>query len=161
MLTSADHPRQTGGKRPPFLLWPRDPKRFGHEEKWGLGTRQDQFQTLCNNSQLHGGKTFCASLIANSKRAFLFSVCWLCCLSLREFWLRLNEMHKVWMFASRKTCLPLCGFCFSSIENYFGVRTTHVKGKTDPSVSLRWNKKFWTFPKASIFLIVHLIYLIC
>ena len=30
------------------------------------------------------------------------------CLSLREFWLRLNEMHKVWTFASRKAFLPLC-----------------------------------------------------
>ena len=78
MLTNAGHPRETGGKRLTFLLGPRDPKRFGRAEKWDLGTRQDQFQTLRNNSQLQGGKTFCASLIAGSRRAFLFFVCWLC-----------------------------------------------------------------------------------
>ena len=31
---------------------------------------------------------------------------------------------------------------FTSLENYFGFRTTNVKGKTDHSVSLRWNKRF-------------------
>ena len=80
-----------------------------------------------------------------------FSVCWLCCSSLRKFWLRLNEMHKVWTFAPRKAFLLLCGFCFLSLENYFGLGTTNVKGKTDHSVSLRWNKEFWTFPKRRVF----------
>ena len=103
-------------------------------------------------SSLQGGKTFfasfCASFIAGSRRAFLCvdSVRQFVCLSLREFWLRLNEMHKVWTFAPRKAFLLLCGFCFSSLENYFGLGTTNVKGKTDHSVSLRWNKEFWTFP---------------
>ena len=72
--------------------------------------------------------------------------CWCVCLSLREFWLRLNEMHKVWTFASRKVFLPLCGFSSSSLANYFGLRTTDVKAKTEHSVSLRWNKTFWPFP---------------
>ena len=40
---------------------------------------------------------------------------------------------------------------FSSLENYFGFRTTNVKGKTDHSVSLRWNKRFWTFLKRRVF----------
>ena len=73
-----------------------------------------------------------------------FSVCWhlFVCLSLREFWLRLNEMHKVWTFASRKGFWLLCGFCFSSLENYFGLGTTNVRKN-----------------EASIFLIVHSIYL--
>ena len=31
---------------------------------------------------------------------------------------------------------------FSSLENYFGFRTTNVRVKTDHSVSLRWNKTF-------------------
>ena len=112
------------------------------------------------------GKTFCtsfcASLIAGSSQAFLCVDCvrLFVCLSLREFWLRLNEMHKVWTFAPRKAFLLLCGFCFSSLENYFGLGTTNVKGKTDHSVSLRWNKEFWTFPKRRVFfLIVHSIYL--
>ena len=73
------------------------------------------------------------------------------CLSLREFWLRLNEMHKMWAFASRKALSLLCGFYFSSLENYFGLGTTNVKGKTDHPVSLRWNKEFWTFPKRRVF----------
>ena len=31
---------------------------------------------------------------------------------------------------------------FSSLENYFGFRTTNVRVKADHSVSLRWNKTF-------------------
>ena len=31
---------------------------------------------------------------------------------------------------------------FSSLENYFGFRTTNVRVKTDHSVSLWWNKTF-------------------
>ena len=106
---------------------------------------------------IQGGKTFCASfcasLIAGSRRAFPCVDCvrQIVFLSMREFWLRLNEMHKVWTFASRKAFLLLCGFCFSSLENYFGLGTTNVKGKTDHSVSLRWNKEFWTFPKRRVF----------
>ena len=85
---------------------------------------------------VQGGKTFCASfcasLIAGSRRAFLCVDCvrQFVCLSLREFWLRLNEMHKVWTFASRKAFWLLFGFCFSSLENYFGLGTNNVKGKT-------------------------------
>ena len=110
--------------------------------------------SLC---RLQGRKTFCASfcasLIAGSRRAFLRVDCvrQFVCLSLREFWLRLNEMHKVWTFASRKAFLLLCGFCFSSLENYFGLATTTVKGKTDHPFTLRWNKEFWTFPKRRAF----------
>ena len=49
-----------------------------------------------------------------------------------------------------------CLLFVSSLENYFGFRTTNVKGKTDHSVSLRWNKRFWTFLKRRVFfLIVH------
>ena len=41
---------------------------------------------------------------------------------------------------------------FSSLENYFGFRTTNVRVKTDHSVSLRWNKTFCgTFPKRRVF----------
>ena len=42
-------------------------------------------------------------------------------------------------------------FFFPSLENYFGFRTTNVKGKTDHSVSLRWNKKLWSFPERRVF----------
>ena len=34
-----------------------------------------------------------------------------------------------------KPFILLCGFCFSSLENYFGLGT--IKGKTDHPVSLR------------------------
>ena len=40
---------------------------------------------------------------------------------------------------------------FSSLENYFGFRTTNVRVKTDHSVSLRWNKTFCTFPNRFVF----------
>ena len=42
-------------------------------------------------------------------------------------------------------------FFFASLENYFGFRTTNIKGKMDRSVSHRWNKKFWTFSKGQAF----------
>ena len=75
------------------------------------------------------------------------------CLVLWEFWLRLNEIHEVRTFA------PCKGFffvfvvvvVFSSLENYFGFRTTNVRVKTDHSVSLRWNKTFWTFTNRFVF----------
>ena len=107
---------------------------------------------------LQGGKTscasFCASLIAGSRRAV--SVCWLCLFVAGV----LSEMHEV------RTCAPCKAFLldmfafFSSLENYFGFRTTNVKGKTDHSVSLRWNKRFWTFLKRRVFfwLCIRLIY---
>ena len=80
------------------------------------------------------------------------------CVVLWEFWLRLNEIHEVRTFA------PCKGFVFvfvvvifSSFENYFGFRTTNVRVKTDHSVSLRWNRTFWTFPKR----LVLFLYSIC
>ena len=125
-------------------------------------------QRLCVvvDSLISAGKVCDCVIFSSDSRARVlyrrlkagFSVCWqlvltrqFVCLSLREFWLRLNEMHKVWTFAPRKAFLLLCGFCFSSLENYFGLGTTNVKGKTDHSVSLRWNKEFWTFPKRRVF----------
>ena len=86
-----------------------------------------------------GGKTFCASfcasLIAGSRRAFLCVDC-VCLFGV------LSEMHEVRTFAPCKACLFEMFAFFSSLENYFGFRTTNVKGKTDHSVSLRWNKRF-------------------
>ena len=121
---------------------------------WSKFDRWVRAENLCSILNLQGGKTFCASFyasfIAGSRRAFLCVDC-LFCSSLRKFWLRLNEMQKVWTFAPRKAFLLLCGFCFSSLENYFRFGTTNVKGKTDHSVSLRWNKEFWTFPKRRVF----------
>ena len=54
----------------------------------------------------------------------------------------LSEMHEVRTFAPCKAFLFDMFAFFSSLENYFGFRTTNVKGKTDHSVSLRWNKRF-------------------
>ena len=50
--------------------------------------------------------------------------------------------HEVRTFAPCKAFLFDIFAFFSSLENYFGFRTTNVKGKTDHSVSLRWNKRF-------------------
>ena len=139
-----------------------------HLQRWSQMLQSDQtervrsikFLTELSRTlgwmKVQGGKTFCASFcasfIAGSRRAFLCVDCVrFVCLSLREFWLRLNEMHKVWTFAPRKAFLLSSGICFSSLENYFGLGTTNVKGKTDHSVSLRWNKEFWTFPKRRVF----------
>ena len=72
------------------------------------------------------------------------------CLSLREFWLRSNEMHEVRTFAPCEVFLFVCLF-FPRHLKITGFRTTNVKGKTDHSVSLRWNKKLWSFPKRRVF----------
>ena len=61
------------------------------------------------NVGLRGGKTFCAivcaSLIAGSRRAFLFVDCVFFCVVLWEFWLRLNEIHEVRTFSPCKAFL--------------------------------------------------------
>ena len=74
-----------------------------------------------------------------------FSVCWLCLFIAGV----LREMHGVRTFAPRKAFLFVMFAFFSSLD--FGFRTTNVKGKTDHSVSLRWNKRFWTFLKRRVF----------
>ena len=104
---------------------------------------------------LQGGETFCASfcasLIAGSRRAFL------CvdgvdrvrlCLFVDWDWMKCTRCERLLL---EKPFYHVCGFCSSSLENYFGLRTTDVKAKTDPSVSLRWNKKFWAFSKRRVF----------
>ena len=83
-------------------------------------------------------------------RIFCVLTVFVCC------WSSLSEMHEVRMLATCKAFLFDKFAFFSSLENYFGFRTTNVKGKTDHSVSLRWNKRFWTFLKRRVFfLIVH------
>ena len=54
----------------------------------------------------------------------------------------LSEMHEVRTFTPCKAFLFDMFALFSLLENYFGFKTTNVKGKTDHSVSLRWNKRF-------------------
>ena len=67
------------------------------------------------------------------------------CLVLWEFWLRLNEIHEVRTFAPCKGFFFVFVVVFSSLENYFGFRTTKVRVKTDHSVSMTWNKSFEHF----------------
>ena len=88
-----------------------------------------------------------------------FSVCWLCRLCLFVAGV-LSERHGVLTLAPCKAFLFDTFAFFSSLENFFGFRTTNVKGKTDHSVSLRWNKRFWTFLKRRVFfwLCIRLIY---
>ena len=112
---------------------------------------------------LQGGKTFCASFCAsltpgsfNPRLKAGFPVCWLCLFVAGV----LSERHEVLTLAPCKAFLFDTFAFFSSLENYFGFRTTNVKGKTDHSVSLRWNKRFWTFLKSRVFfwLCIRLIY---
>ena len=108
-----------------FLKWPRD----GLETTW----RQ------------------CWSFRAEKRSAHPLLPAFVC-LVLWEFWLRLNEIYEVRMFA------PCKGFffvfvvvVFSSLENYFGFRTTNVRVKTDhPSV---WGgiKRFEHFQRGLYF----------
>ena len=113
------------------------------------------------NVGLQGGKTFCASfcvsLIAGSRRAFLFVDWFLTAfvyVVLWEFWLRGNDYMRYERLLHLKPFLfvfVVVVVAFSSLENYYGFRTTSVRVKTDHSFSLRWNKTFWTFPKRFVF----------
>ena len=74
---------------------------------------------------------------------------------LLEFWVKCTRCER---FLPVKHFYLTCLLFFPSLENYFGfmIRTTNVKGKTYHYVSLRWNKRFWTFLKRRVFfLIVH------
>ena len=114
------------------------------------------------NFGLQGGKTlcasFCPSLIAGSRRAFLFVDCVRLrlfvsvCVVLWEFW--------VWMKYKRCERLPLVKaflFCFnfvvvfSSLENYFGFRTTNVRVKTDHPSAWGGIKRFEHFQRGLSF----------
>ena len=116
------------------------------------------------SSGFQGGKTFCASfcasLIAGSRRAFLCVDRVRLCLFVGERVLAETEWNALGVNVcfSKSLFTFVCGFCSSSLENYFGLGTTDVKAKTDHSVSLSWNNKFWAFPKRRV-LIVHSIYL--
>ena len=111
-----------------------------------------------SNRQFLGGKNVLRKLLRIPYRRLKagFSVCWLCLFVAGV----LSEMHKVRTVAPCKGFLfDMFGF-FSPLENYFGFRTTNFKGKTDHSVNLRWDKKFWTFLKRRVFfwLCIRLIY---
>ena len=117
-----------------------------------------------------GGKTlcatFCASLIAcvcsfsspepvvsgyKLNRVTLGTRMVFVCVVLLEFWLRLNEVHEVRTFAPCKGFFFVFVVVFSSLENYFGFRTTNVRVKTDhPSV---WGgiKRFEHFQRGLYF----------
>ena len=86
-------------------------------------------QCLSYGKGLQGGKTFCASfcasLIAGSRRAFL-CVDFVCLCRSGEFWLRLNEIHEVRTFAPYKAFF--LSF-FSSLENYMDSQQPMLKEK--------------------------------
>ena len=102
--------------------------------------------------------SFCASLIAGSRRAFLCVDCVRLCLFVTE---RVRTETE-WNELGVNVCFSKSLFifvCFSSLENYFGLRTTNVKGKTDHSDSLKWNKKFWSFPKRRVFFWLYILFI--
>ena len=114
-----------------------------------------------------GGKTFCASfcasLIAGSRRAFLCVDRVRLCLFVTERVLAETEWNAqgVNVCFSKSLFTFVCGFCSSSLENSFGLGTADVKAKTDHSVSLRWNKKFWAFSKRRVFFWLCIGFYIC
>ena len=131
---------------------------------------RDRLETMTSMLVLQGGKTFCATFCASLiacvcsfsspepvvsgyklSRVALGTRMAFVCVVLWEFWLRLNEIHEVRNFAPCKGFFFVFVVVFSSLENYFGFRTTNVRVKTDHSVSLRWNKTFCTFPNRFVF----------
>ena len=120
--------------------------------------KNEFFNTFFPLSHTSGRKNVLRNLLRIPYRRLKagFSVCQLCLFVAGV----LKEMHEVRTFAPYKAFLFDMFAFFSSHENYFGFRTTNVKGKTDHSVSLRWNRGFWTFLKRRVFfwLCVRLIY---
>ena len=102
------------------------------------------------NVGLQDRKTFCASLIAGSRRAFLLVDCICLCCSVRVL-TKTEWIHEVQTSAPCKAFLFVFVVVFLSLENYFGFGTTNLRVKTDHSMSLRWNMTFWTFPKRFVF----------
>ena len=95
-----------------------------------------------------GGKTFCASFCAS----FIVCVCRVCLsrsVRVLSEWMKYTRCER--LLVVKAFFFVSVVVVFSSLENYFGFRTTNVRVKTDHSVSLRWNKTFWTFPKRFVF----------
>ena len=63
-------PRRTGGERLTFSHGPRDPKRFGLEEKWGLGTRQIKADKLIYTKSVIKYKEIIISYIYTTKLSY-------------------------------------------------------------------------------------------
>ena len=100
---------------------------------------------------IQGGKTFCASfcasLIAGSRRAFL---CVDCVCLLLEFWVKCTRCERLLLVKHfYLTCLLFFRRLKITLDSEQPM--LHCKGKTDHSVSLRWNKRFWTFLKRRVF----------
>ena len=82
-----------------------------------------------------------------------FSVCWLSfCKGSDWDWMKYTFFERFLFVLSLFICFCFCCCCcFESLENYVGFRATNVRVKTDNSVSLKWNKTFWTFSKRFVF----------
>ena len=143
-----------------FLKWPRDGLETTWRQCWSALVSFGQLETS-------GRQNVLRKLLRIPYRRLKagFSVCWWSCWSVLIVFVCL--LLELWMKCTRcERLLPVkhfyltCLLFFSSLENYFGFRTTNVKGKTDHSVSLRWNKRFWTFLKRRVFfwLCIRLIY---
>ena len=106
-----------------FLKWSRDGLETTGRQCWSSGWK-NVLRCL----------SFCTSLIAGLRQAFLFVDCVRLLLFvsvvLWEFWLRLNEIHEERTFAPCKAFLFVFVFVivvvafFSSLENYFGFTRT-------------------------------------
>ena len=111
-----------------------------HQNEWSFSYQSSHLHSLQNRAgqRPRATQTFlaCNSGRKNVLRKLLripyrrlkegFSACWLCLFVARV----LSEMHEVRTFSPCKAFLFDMFAFFSSLENYFGFRTTNVKGKT-------------------------------
>ena len=106
---------------------------------------------LYTDKERHGGKTFCASLIAGSRRAFL---CVDCVCLLLEFWVKCTRCERL---------LPVKHFYLTCLLFYRRLKISLDSEQPmlkEKRISLRWNKRFRTFLKRRVFfwLSIRLIY---
>ena len=118
-----------------FLKWPRDGLETTWRKCWSSG-RKKVLRKLLHISyrRLKAGFSVCIPCLFVTERV----------LTETEWNARGANVCSLWS-------LFICLFVFPRHLKITGFRTTNVKGKTDHSVSLRWNKKLWSFPKRRVF----------
>ena len=152
--TKKNHPKWFLGKDFSSQAFPRkikdqNPSISEYFTKTFLKCPRDRLETTWCNVGLSGRKNVLRKLLRSPHRLRLFVSF---CESSDWDWMKYTRCERLLLLkAFFLVFVFVVVVVFSSLENYFGFRTTNVRVKTDHSVSLRRNKTFWTFQKRFVF----------
>ena len=125
------------------------------EKPWGRGcARGSPRMDLCFRAEKRSAQASAHPLSQAQGGLFCVLKCVDCtvCLFVTETVLTKTEWNAQGVnVCSSKSLFTFVWFLFFVTYKLFWTRTTNVKGKTNHPVSLRWNKKFSTFPKRRVF----------